>query len=534
MNQELLMEKRKVILFFLKKNILLSDDMLNQDLDSDFYDLVKEKINSNDFLILNNDLKNLLEKANQIDLNWFELERSKVLLEKKKDDKIYPKFMEYLSDQKRILGEKKKKEEESYGNVKIIFSYQDKKGEREKKKSIKDFISYFNARFNSMEKILQNRQELQNLTLINKIINKKDKENVSFIAMVSDRQITKKTKSIILTMEDQTGEIKVLINQNSPIYEESKDIVLDDIIGITGINNNNMVFANNIIFPDIPLKELKKSKDEAYVIFLSDLHVGSKNFLSDNFNKFLKWINQEIGTEEQKEIAKKVKYIFIIGDLVDGVGIYPEQDLELDIKDIYNQYEECAKLLKQIPNNIPLIICPGNHDANRISEPQLELYKDFSKALYELNNVIMISNPAYVNIHSSENFQGFDVLVYHGYSFDYYVANVDSIRMKGGYNRADLIMKFLLKRRHLAPSYTSTLYMPDKEKDSLIIDKVPDFFCTGHIHKTYVSTYKNTTLICGSCWQSKTIFQERVGHNPEPCKIPIVNLKTRKVKILKF
>ena len=89
-------------------------------------------------------------------------------------------------------------------------------------------------------------------------------------------------------------------------------------------------------------------------------------------------------------------------------------------------------------------------------------------------------------------------------------------------------------RRHLAPSHGSNLYIPDVNKDSLVIDKVPDFLVTGHIHKSSVSNYRNITLICGSCWQSKTDFQEKVGHNPEPGRVPIVNLKTREVKILKF
>src|SRR5574342_1336167 len=79
---------------------------------------------------------------------------------------------------------------------------------------------------------------------------------------------------------------------------------------------------------------------------------------------------------------------------------------------------------------------------------------------------------------------------------------------------ADLIMKFLLKRRHLAPTHTSTLYVPDTKKDPLVIEKVPDFFLSGHIHKSVTANYRNTTLICGSCWQGKTLFQEKVCHNP--------------------
>ena len=124
--------------------------------------------------------------------------------------------------------------------------------------------------------------------------------------------------------------------------------------------------------------------------------------------------------------------------------------------------------------------------------------------------------------------------MYHGYSFDYYVANVESIRTGGGYQRADLIMKFLLKRRHLAPSFESTPYFPGHRQDPLLITKIPDFFVTGHIHYSSVANYKSVTMISCSCWQGKTTFQEKLGHKPEPARLPVVNLKTREVKVLRF
>ncbi|MEK6943170.1 MAG: DNA-directed DNA polymerase II small subunit [Nanoarchaeota archaeon] len=415
--------------------------------------------------------------------------------------------------------------------VRIIESYKDEP----KKREMQDFVDYFTARYKGMEKLIKNRQEMASTISINKLYNKKDKENVVIIGMVSDKQVTK-NGNIMLKLEDPTGYTKAIINKTKPeLFNEAKNIVLDEVIGITGSNINNFVFINSIVWPDIPTtKELKKATEETYAVFLSDLHVGSSKFLPEDFDKFLKWINGETGNEQQKALAKKVEYIFIAGDLVDGVGIYPKQDEELLIKDIYQQYKECAKLLDQIPKHIPLIICPGNHDALRISEPQPLLPKDYAKPLYELSNAIMVSNPCTVNIGATEDFSGFDVLMYHGYSFDHFIAEVDLLRNNGGYDRADLVMKFLLKRRHLGPTHGSTLYLPDQKKDHRIIERVPDFFLSGHIHKSVVANYRNVTMICGSCWQGKTSFQEKVGHNPEPSRVPIVNLKTRDVKVFKF
>ena len=169
-----------------------------------------------------------------------------------------------------------------------------------------------------------------------------------------------------------------------------------------------------------------------------------------------------------------------------------------------------------------------------IAEPQEVFYPDYAPDLMEMPNVIVVSNPGMVNIGKTKEFSGFDVLMYHGYSFDYYVSNVESIRNNGGYHRADLIMKFLLQRRHLAPSFKSTPYYPGFDEDPLLIKKIPDFFLTGHIHYSKVANYKGVTMICGSCWQDKTDFQEKLGHDPEPGRVPVVNLKTRDVKILKF
>ncbi len=419
---------------------------------------------------------------------------------------------------------------EEVKDFKVVFSYTS----QSKKRSCDDFVSFFNHRYKALESVLRNRPELSNTTSISRIKQKKARESVALIGLILDKQETK-NKNIILTLEDLSGSIRVLVNKSKPeLLELAKELTYDEVIGVTGMGGPGMVFASNILLPDIPDSELKKGGEECYAVFLSDLHVGSKNFLPAEFNRFLGWINGDAGSPEQKELAAKTKYVFIAGDIVDGVGIYPDQESELDISDIYAQYKACAELLEKIPRRIKVIICPGNHDAMRISEPQPPLSTDIAKPILQLPNVVAVSNPAWLKIGCTKEFEGLDVLLYHGYSFDYYVANVDSIRRKGGYDRADLIMKFLLQRRHLAPTHTSTLYIPDSQGDSLVISRAPDLFVTGHIHKTAVANYKHTTMICGSCWQSRTSFQEKMGHNPEPARVPVVNLKTRRVKVLRF
>lgn len=94
-------------------------------------------------------------------------------------------------------------------------------------------------------------------------------------------------------------------------------------------------------------------------------------------------------------------------------------------------------------------------------------------------------------------------------------------------------MKYLLQRRHLSVSHTSTLYVPGDE-DFLVIDKVPDFFISGHIHKTILNSYRNVTLAACGCWTGQTDDQARRGIVPDPNRIILVNLQTREPKILNF
>jgi len=416
-------------------------------------------------------------------------------------------------------------------SVNIIKSYNEEPIKRE----IQHFVEHFRNRYAAMIKILQGRIELSNIISIRRVNEKKESEKAAVIGLVTEKRITK-NGHIILVLEDPTGVINILINKDkADLMKEMEDVVMDEMIGIVGNTGENIVFANEVYFPDIPMgKEYKKSPDEVYAAFISDIHVGSNMFLEKELLKFISWLNCEGGNEEQKNVANKLKYLFIIGDLVDGVGIYPGQEEELVIKDIHEQYNKCAEYFSKIRKDIHIIICAGNHDAVRIAEPQPNLDEKYAKAIYQLPNVTIVSNPSLINIHKTDNFPGFDVLMYHGYCFDYYIANVDNIRNNGGYDRTDLVMSLLLKKRHLSPAHASTLYIPDLKNDPLVIDKIPDFFISGHTHKTSVSSYKNVTTICGSCWQAKTSFQEKVGHNPEPCRVPIVNLKTRQLKILRF
>lgn len=417
---------------------------------------------------------------------------------------------------------KEKIEQESF--VKVSSSFQTPN----KVLEVKDFIKYFKNRFNDLKKILQNNSLLNNLISINKING--NSRNFSIIGMVCDKRVSK-NKNIILEVEDFTGRIKILISNNKEeLYKKAEEVVLDSVLGFKCSGNSNFLFANDIVFPETNLPLRKKSPVEEYALFMGDLHYGSKNFMEKEFLNFIKYLNE--GFSNTPEV-KKIKYLFLVGDILTGVGNYPNQERDLKIVDLEEQFQSLANVFKTIRKDIKIIICPGNHDGVRLMEPQPLFNEKYAWPLYELNNVILVSNPSYVNIASREGFEGFEVLLYHGFSYPYYINNVPSLMAEKAADHPEKIVKYLLKNSHLAPFHGSVQYYP-LEKDSHLIRKAPDIFVSGHLHKSGVCYYNNILIISASSWETKTPYQEKFGNTPDYCKVPIINLKTREIKILDF
>jgi len=395
---------------------------------------------------------------------------------------------------------------------------------------VKDFVKHFRSRYNFMKKLLQERKELDNLVSIDKITGNR---NFSIIGIVSKKNITK-NKNVILEVEDLTGSVKVLISQNKEeIYEKSKEILLDDVVAFNCSGTRDFLFVNDLFYPDCFLKEKRRTKEEVYAIFISDMHIGSRNFLEKNFSKFIDWLKGKDCNEKQKELLKKIRYMFVVGDTIDGVGVYPGQEKDLAIKEIKDQYVVLAKFFKKIPKHISIIQCAGQHDAVRVAEPQPPVGEDFAEPLLEIENLTIVSNPSLIEIESRENVEGVKVLMYHGASMHGIINEIEELRLINAHSAPTKVIKYMLKKRHLAPTHGATVYIPGME-DSMMIKEVPDIITTGDLHRTDIDSYNNVLIIANSCWQSMTAFEEKVGNEPDPCKVPILNLKTREIRILDF
>jgi DNA polymerase II small subunit len=376
---------------------------------------------------------------------------------------------------------------------------------------LENLIAYFKSRYEKLANILSKRPELRSYTKIADIDESQD--SLSLILMVKEIRSSKNGHKIV-EFEDDTGNISVLFsNKNEELFAEAEKLVRDEVVGVIANKSDDPKFAfgQEIINPGvlrIPNKEM-----DFGIVFLSDVHIGSLTFLEDAFQRFIDWINCEYGDEEQRRVAEDVKYLIIGGDIVDGIGVYPNQDKELAIKDITEQYNEAARFLGNIRSDIKIIIAPGNHDASRVAEPQPAVPEEYAKALYELDNVEFISNPGVVSL------DGINVLIYHGRSFDDLVMAVKDFT----YEKSDVIMEEMLQKRHLAPIYGERTPLASELEDYLVIDEVPDIFHTGHIHINSYRRFKGVHLINSGTFQTQTEFQKIYNINPTPAEVPVIH-----------
>ena len=151
-----------------------------------------------------------------------------------------------------------------------------------------------------------------------------------------------------------------------------------------------------------------------------------------------------------------------------------------------------------------------------------------------MDNVYLVSNPSLIEIHGTDEKPGIKVLMYHGASMHGMITEIEELRLSNAHSSPTKVIKHMLLRRHLAPTHGATTYIPNANEDPMIIKEVPDILTTGDLHRTDIDTYNGVLIISNSCWQSMTSFEEKVGNNPDPCKVPILNLKSREIKILDF
>jgi len=379
-----------------------------------------------------------------------------------------------------------------------------------------DFVSVFRDRLERLGSNLRGRINHRPATAIQSMPGGSE---VAMVGLVNDIRSTASGHWLI-ELEDATGTFPWLVMKDREYADLVHELLCDEVLAMEGTlaDDSGIAFVDSMHFPDVPRTHDPSTADRhVQAALISDVHVGSQEFMHDAWTRFADWLHTADG--------EHVEYLLIAGDMVEGVGVYPDQDEELDVVDIYEQYEVFNEYLKQVPGDIEIVMIPGNHDAVRLAEPQ----PGFDEELREImsaHDSRIVSNPSTVTI------EGVSVLMYHGVSLDEVIAELPA--EKASYDEPHKAMYQLLKKRHVAPQFGGHTRLAPEEQDYLIIDEVPDIFHTGHVHKLGFGKYHNVLAINSGCWQSQTDFQKSVNIDPDSGYAPIVDLDTLDVTVQKF
>jgi DNA polymerase II small subunit len=380
-----------------------------------------------------------------------------------------------------------------------------------------DFVSVFRDRYERLADLLRSRVNHRPAAAVADLSGGNE---VALIGMVADAHSTA-SGHWRFVLEDTSGTYPCLVMKDSDLADQARRVAHDEVIAVEGrISRGNaddgILFVDNLYLPNVPHTYSPSTADRSVrAALVSDVHVGSQEFRADAWGRFADWLHSDA--------AADVEYLLVAGDMVEGVGVYPGQDEELDIVDIYDQYEQFSEHLKEVPGDLEVVMIPGNHDAVRLAEPQ-PAFDEELREIMSAHDATISANPSTVTV------EGVSVLMYHGVSLDELVAELPD----ASYERPAEAMTYLLEKRHLAPQYGGQVRVAPEERDHLVIEDVPDIFHAGHVHKFGYTTHRGVLTVNSSCWQAQTDFQASVNLEPDVAYAPIVDLQTLDLQYAQF
>jgi len=390
---------------------------------------------------------------------------------------------------------------------------------------VRGYTALFRSRFEKSLRILALRPDSKRITKITALKHRSNNAKLRKTydmntdanrssSVIAGLLMSKRSKKngLEMVIDDYSGMVSVLAITEE-LKKQASILALDQMImlEVDSINKKGIqgFVARNLVSPDIPDHLPNRSKSESYVALISDLHVGSKYFLEAEFLRFLNWLSS---TDD--EIVNRIKFVCIGGDLIDGIGIFPNQDKELIEMDTSKQMNHVVDLLAKIPQHIKVFIIPGNHDPGRRALPQPALPRKHSDKLYSSENFTMLGNPSLVELN------GVKILMYHGQGLDDIIATTPGL----SYSKPAEAMKILLKARHLSPIYGERTPIGPELEDMMVITEVPDILHSGHVHSIDVQNYRGTLIVNSGAWQAQTKYQQTMGIVPTPGIAIVVNL----------
>ena len=204
---------------------------------------------------------------------------------------------------------------------------------------VEGYAALFRSRFEKSMRILSQRPESMRISKIASVKQSYRTGNSKPVkrgekslhggpgsTVVAGLLMSRRTKKngIEIAVDDYTGILTV-----TAVAEDAKRqataLALDQMVMLELENSKGApgLTVKSVMTPDIPDHLPNRSKSEAYAVLISDLHVGSKYFMEKEFVCFLDWLSSD------DDLVRKIKFLCIGGDVIDGIGIFPNQDKEL-------------------------------------------------------------------------------------------------------------------------------------------------------------------------------------------------------------
>jgi len=366
-----------------------------------------------------------------------------------------------------------------------------------------DYLRFFQNRFDRLASVIKGRKGFADARSIMEVKSRPGEPSCT-IGMVSDHARTRGGHHA-LVVEDGTGRMRALAVKGSEASGVAAGLVLDEVIGLRGrYDGGKKVFLiESICFPDIEEQKGALSQEVVHAAFLSDIHFGSTKFMESSFTRFIDWLAGRYGDAEMRESARLTRHVVICGDLIDS-----------SVADPLQAYRDLASLLREIPREVAILAIPGEHDMAGVLEPQADFLPEALSAFSELSNFVHGGNPLIAKLNSVP------VLLYHGRALEDWSSSL-------GAGDTCAIMKEMLVRRHIAPTYGSAVPVAPAKRDPFLIRHPPRIMCLGHSHRECTASYKGVLLLGASSWMSS---DQEGGCGT----VHVVDLSTLRVRRIRF
>jgi hypothetical protein len=125
--------------------------------------------------------------------------------------------------------------------------------------TVQEMVGKLNERYSALQNLLLRRVELSDMVSINKL----SAGRSSIIGLVKEK--AERGNDMLLTLEDPTGDFQVIASKAL-----CDKLALDDVVAVSGNVSNKVLYAEKLMYPDIPIRPVKYSKKPIKVAFLED------------------------------------------------------------------------------------------------------------------------------------------------------------------------------------------------------------------------------------------------------------------------